>query len=554
MIVLGLSGQYLHDSAACIVIDGRLIAYAEEERFCLKRHAVGEIPICSILHCIETQNLSIEDIDCIATSWYPDQVDSNVVEKLRVHPNLKGLKKIPVVSYGNHLSLAASSYFTSGFNKALIISANGSSENISTSIYYANQQELTAIKAYDVSQSLGYFYTAVGLYLGFDMWEEGKVMALSAYGNPVYDFPIHITEDGYKIDINNPSGAITNGMMQNWLMLLTRLFGVSVKPSYRYDKNSGTIRKNALEFTQLHKDIAASAQRKLEDVILNLIDYYTKKTGIKNVVITGGVAQNSTANGKIRNSGIVDEFFISPASNASGGCIGAAMLAYGTEHKIPVDRIKTAYWGPSFTNEEIEFELKKRNIEYRYIENISELAAELISKNYVVGWFQGKSEMGARSLGSRSIIANPADSNMHSRINNNIKFREAWRPVAASALDEERDWLLQDSCYIPFMLETFKATKTAMNQVSSIIHEDGTILAQTVRKEDNPDWYSMILHFYKLTGIPAVLHTSLNVKGKPICNTPAGAFDTFYSCGLDVLIIGNFIIEKKALLQEIHTR
>lgn len=547
MIILGLSGEYLHDAAACIVKDGELVAYGEEERFNKNRHAVGEIPICSILHCLESLNLTIDDVDCIATSWLPELVDSDVVEKLRMHPALKIKKNVPVVSYGNHLSLAATGYFTSGFEKALIIVVNGSSENISTSVSYADQQEITMVKTYDASQSLGYFYTATGIYLGFNMWDEGKTMGLSSHGSPIYDFPIHLTKDGYRMDITPPSGDITNDMIKKWLKELTKLFGPTVRSSYKYNKMTGSILKSPFEFTQMHKDIAASAQRKLEEVILHLVQYHTMKTGIKNVVISGGVAQNSCANGRVQNSGIVDELFISPASNAAGGCIGAAMMAYGMEHKIPVKQMNTAYWGPDFTNEEIEHELKSKNINYRYCEDISKTVAELIAKNYVVGWFQGKSEMGPRTLGSRSIIANPENPDMHKRVNDDIKFRESWRPLAASVIDEQRDWLLQDSCYSPFMIKTFKATKKAREKVSSIVSVDGTILPQTVRKEVNPAWHAMISHFFELTGVPAVLHTSLNVKGKPICNTPASALETFYSCGLDMLVIGNYIIKKTDL-------
>lgn len=544
MIILGLSGEYLHDAAACIVKDGRLVAYGEEERFCTKKHAIGEAPICSILHCLESQNLTLDDIDYIALSWDQDIVKSEVLNKLLQVPNLKGINKKNILSFGNHLSLAATGFYTSGFENALIIVVNGSSENISTSLFTANKDAIKMIKNFDASQSLGYFYTAAGVYLGFDMWDESKTMGLSAYGNAIYDFPITLTEDGYKVDISVAPGDITKNMIQAWLKKMSKLFGVPAQASYEYNKLKASISKPPIDFSQKQLDIAASVQKKLDDIILHLIKQYTHITGLQNVVISGGVAQNSTTVGNLYYSGIVDQLHVPIAPNASGGCIGAAMLAYSREYKISPTNIETPYWGPEFTDEEIERELKRRKIKYRYCKCKAQAAAEFVANNHIIGWFQGKSEMGARTLGNRSIIANPANPKMKEQMNSMVKYRENWRPVATSVLEEQMHWLIQDGHYSPFMNKALKATKAAIEQVNSIVHADNSVLPQIVRKEINPDWYSLIKCFYEKTGIPCIMHTSLNEKGKAICNTPANAIDTFYSCGLEVLIIGNFIIEK----------
>lgn len=544
MIILGLSGEYLHDAAACIVKDGKLVAYGEEERFCTNKHAIGEAPICSILHCLESQNLTLDDIDYIALSWDQNIVKTEVLNKLLQIPSLKGINNKSILSFGNHLSLAATGFFTSGFENALIIVVNGSSENISTSLFTANKDEIKIIRSFDASQSLGYFYTAAGIYLGFDMWDESKTMGLSAYGNAIYDLPITLTENGYKIDISVAPGDITKNMIQAWLKKMSKLFGVPAQPSFEYNKLKANISKPPIDFSQKQLDIAASVQKKLDDTIIHLVKQYTHITGLQNVVISGGVAQNSTTIGNLYYTGIVNHLHVPIAPNASGGCIGAAMLAHNREYKFSPTKIETPYWGPEFTDEEIEGELKRRKIKYRYCKCKEQTAAELIANNHIVGWFQGKSEMGAKTLGNRSIIANPANSKMKDQMNSMVKYRESWRPIATSVLEEQMNWLIQDGHYSPFFNKSFKATNTAIEKVNAIVHVDNTVLPQIVRKEINPDWHSLIKCFYEKTGIPCIMHTSLNEKGKAICNTPANAIDTFYSCGLEVLIIGNFIIEK----------
>lgn len=376
------------------------------------------------------------------------------------------------------------------------------------------------------------------------MWDEGKLMGLASYGEPKYEFPIKLNSEGYEIDIASVTPEnITSVMITKWLYILNKLFGKPQKHAYVFDKNSSFLKKQ-IEFTTYEKDIAASAQYALEKVLIHLIEIYTYKMGCKNVVITGGVALNCSANGKIQQMGITDNLFVMPAPNDTGTCIGAALLASKEEGCLKRQQLTTPYWGSSFSNDEIQNLLDNLNIKYKYVPDITKYAAELLCNDAVIGWFQGKSEMGPRALGNRSIVANPTKISTLNRVNNRIKYREIWRPLAPSILDEERDWLLEHAAYSPYMLKAFIVKDSAVEKVPAIVHVDQTTRPQTVKRKDNELWYDLIKEFYNLTGIPAVLNTSLNVQGQPICETPIDALTTFIRSGLDYLVIGNYVVSK----------
>lgn len=503
MIILGLNGGYKHDASACIVIDGQLISYAEEERFCKTKHAIGKLPICSILHCLCNSNITINDVDLISTSWIPDKYYPDIVKELLSNPAIHCRKKIPVINFGHHISHLAAAYYVSGNDRALVISVDGSGENISTTIAFAEGKEITVKQSFEASQSLGYFYTGVGIYLGFDMWDEGKLMGLASYGEAKYEFPIKLTPGGYEIDIPHVSVEnITNTMILKWIFILNKHFGKQATYTYSLNKLNGNACKKSIVFNQVQKDIAASAQVTLENTLLHLIKYYTNIFNCKNVVLTGGVALNCSANGKINQSGIVDDLFIMPAPNDAGTCIGAAMLAAKDEINLPLQRLKTPYWGSNFSNEEISDILTKYNIKHEYTSNIDERAAELLTENKIIGWFQGNSEMGPRALGNRSIIANPINPLTLNRVNREIKFRENWRPLAPSILDDKKNWLSKDAKYSPYMLKAFYVNEFVVEKAPAIVHVDRTTRPQTVRNEDNGLWYKLIKNFYQLTGVP----------------------------------------------------
>lgn len=544
MIILGINGGYEHDASACIVVNGELKAYAEEERFVKIKHSVGYLPIYSVWYCLNELQISMNDVDMICASWLPDKYHPDIVKNILGNPIFDCKKKIPIKYFGHHDSHIAAAYYNSGFDEAVVISVDGSGENVSTSIAYAKGDSFDVIKSFESSQSLGFFYSAVGIYLGFNMWDEGKLMGLASYGVPKYEFPIRLNSDGYEIEIASVTPQnITSVMLTKWMYILNKMYGKPRKPNYIYDKHSSHLMKQN-DFTSYEKDIAASAQYTLEKVLIHLISVYTKKLNCRNVVLTGGVALNCSANGRIQQLGITDDLFIMPSPNDTGTCIGAAMLACKEYGNIKRKRLTTPYWGSSFSNHEIYNLLTDLNIKYKYVSDIAKYAAELLYNDAVIGWFQGKSEIGPRALGNRSIVANPTKKSTLDRVNNSIKYREIWRPLAPSVLDDKRDWLLEGGVYSPYMLKAFKVNDSAVERVPAIVHVDQTTRPQTVRREDNDLWYDMIKEFYGYTGIPAVLNTSLNVQGQPICETPRDALTTFIKSGLDHLIIGNYVVSK----------
>jgi carbamoyltransferase len=453
-------------------------------------------------------------------------------------------KKIHVFPVEHHVAHAAAAYYTSGFDKALVLTVDGSGDNIATTIscYSGNKMEL--LRSLDLSQSLGYFYLGLAIYLGFDIWDEGKVMGLASYGTPKREIPIRLTSDGYEIDIPYPVNGDTEAVIMAWIYHFTKLFGPQPSGKYKLNSMKGYISKEPIQFTQEQKDIAASAQYTLEKVLLHLIKVYVKKTECRKVILTGGVALNCSANGSIQRSGLVDDLYIMPAPNDAGGCIGSAMVATTSILNIPLEHLPTPYWGPKFSDSEIKDLLDGYNLKYEYCNDITQRVAYLLAENKVVGWFQNEGEMGPRALGNRSIVASPMTKEMYNRVNKEVKYREHWRPLAPSILDEKRDWLLKDACFSPYMLKAFNVKDNVKDKVPAIVHVDGTTRPQTIRRLDNELWYDLINSFNQLTGVPLVMNTSLNVKGKPICGSPFDAIQTFYSCGMDILVLGNYLLTK----------
>lgn len=550
MIVLGLNGGYLHDASACIVKDGELIAYAEEERLTKVKHAFGQIPVHALLYCLNKTKLSINDIDSIGAAWITEVTTKDTIRGLLSHSAISCRKKIPVNKFDHHLAHGAAGYFTSGFEKALILVVDGNGENVSVTIAYGDGNKIEVIKTFDTSQSLGFFYTGVGNYLGFNIFDEGKMMGLASYGEPVYSFPIELTDDGYSIPFS-PSKLLDGRVLSDiftkkWIHWMIKEHGDSpnLKIPYAMNNMTGYIGKNTIIFDKKAKDIAASAQKALETVLLHIIKVYTEKLNCRNLVMSGGVALNCSANGVIQQSGLVDDFYIMPAPNDGGACIGAAMLEMKKHMSVPHKRLTKPYWGSEYCNDEIKALLEKYNLKYEYVSDISGRGAELLAENKILGWFQGASEMGPRALGNRSIIANPTIYENLNRVNNEIKFREIWRPLAPSVLDEERDWLVENDNYSPYMLKAFKVKAGIRDKVPAIVHVDQSTRPQTVRQDENLIWHSLIKDFYQITEVPLILNTSLNVQGKPICESPYDALQTFFLSGMDNLIMGNYILSK----------
>lgn len=422
----------------------------------------------------------------------------------------------------HHLAHAASSFFTSGFDKAAIISIDGSGGDKSGILAIGDNDSIKVIRSFGLRSSWGAFYEEITHKLGFKRHSgEGKVMGLAAYGKP----------DLTTFNFIDFSGELAEF---DWEKMLK--FVGSIR-----------IRNVDEQITQEHKDLAATLQAALEKAAVMMCKYLKERTGLGKLCLCGGVSLNCSMNGKIASSDIFEDIFIQPASHDSGSALGAAILCYIKETgRRPDIHLTNAYLGPEYTDQEIEKAIKLHNIDkYIRCENIYKETAKLLAQGKIIGWMQGRMEIGPRALGARSILANPSFLWMRDKINNEIKHRESWRPFAPSVLSEYVTKYVENAKYYsPFMLIAFNAKKESLNDIISASHIDRTVRIQTVNKNECPHYWKLIESFRQETGIPALLNTSFNDKDEPIVCSPADAIKTFLSCGLDHLVVGNFIMSK----------
>ncbi len=573
-IVLGI----LHlgrDPTACLIKDGKIVAMAEEERFLRIKHAEGYFPKFAIKFCLEKGNIRLEDVDCISIGWdanaYPQRMAIHFLKTWHQYPTKDkktleweikqletfnpenytkeiinqlikcGYKKdeIPeIVFKPHHYCHALSAYLASGFKEASILIMDGHGEENATTLWHAKGNILTKIKEINIPHSLGWFYAAFTKFTGFEIYDgEGKTMGLAPYGKPNKKFRenirqlLKINEDGYEID---PS----------YLFYGKRT--IADEFSDKFADIFGEYRQNdKADIREHHKDAAYEAQQRLEEVGLHLAEILIRKTGCRNLCLAGGVGLNCKLNGYIYRSEFVDNIFIQPVSGDDGTVLGAGMAIY-FENGLNTDGFKmnTVYFGPDYSNEEIEAELKNHGLNYNKLEEIEKITAKLLSEGKIVGWFQGRMEVGPRALGARSILADPRDAKMKDKLNAKVKFRESWRPFCPSILYEDISEYLEKPCFHPFMILTFNIKEGMRSKIPSVVHIDGTARPQTVRKEDNERYWKSLNEFKKLTGTPVVLNTSFNIKGEPIVCSPKDAIDCFLKTGIDVLAIGDFIVKK----------
>jgi predicted NodU family carbamoyl transferase len=554
-IILGINGWFkrTHDPSACIIINGELVAMAEEERFIRKKHAFGKVPYNSIAFCLNKAKITLDDVDKVAVGWNYKKLYGLAGVK---EPSLNKLEevyfpkkyfeyndKLKIEMIDHHLAHAASSYYSSGFKNASIISIDGQGEDDSGCLAVGENGKINIIKKFPIKDSLGYFYDAITQYIGFDFMSAGRTMGLASYGNAKYEFEeIKLTDDGYKVDIK-PRGSRgldkEEMISKTWLRLLPR-FGPKNVPQAVYNPTYAKIIKN-VKLSQKHKDIAASAQKTLEETILHLTKIVVNETGYKNLCLSGGVALNCSMNGFLLRSGIIKDIYIPPFPNDIGVSIGAGLLVSDMR---PKKRLIKINWGPEFSDKLIEKILKEYSVKYIKVANIEKKVAQLIYKGNIVSCFQGRMEVGPRALGNRSILGNPCLPNTHDKLNR-AKDRENWRPLAPSFIAEEMDEYLEDSTDSPFMILSFKVKKKYHKTLPALVHIDGTTRPQSVTKGANPQYYRLIKHFQKLSGFPVVMNTSFNGRGEPIVCNPYDALKSFYSNKTDYLAIGNYLVSKK---------
>jgi carbamoyltransferase len=575
MIILGINA-YHADSSAAILKDGKLIAASEEERFTRVKHWAG-FPEKAILFCLKELNITIEQVDHIAIGRDPKAKLGKKMLYLLKNPsgsfktvlNRLGntrkvasleeeLSRITGVSattikpkihqVEHHRSHLASAFFASPYDEAALLSIDGSGDFTSTMIGIGKGNTIEVIDSIDFPVSVGTFYTSFTQFLGFPHYgDEYKVMGLAPYGEPKYVDKIrdviHFLPNGLftwnqKYFKSAKDVVVTYG--DDHIPFVGNLF------TPYFEEKFGKARRKEDELTQYHKDIAASVQRFTEELIFHIVNHLQKRTGLKNLCIAGGVAQNSVANGKILANSGFRNLYIPSAGHDAGISMGSALYVYNQVLKQPrAEAIFSAYTGAKFSNDEVEVFLKSRNIEYKKLNDteLYEYVSDRLINAGVVGWFQGRAEFGPRALGARSILADPRRTDAKDLLNAKIKRRESFRPFAPSILKEYVAEYFEYTEEVPFMEKVFPIKKEKHAAIPAVTHVDGTGRLQSVDKTVSPKYYGLIDAFRRKTGVPILLNTSFN-ENEPIVNTPAEALDCFLRTKMDMLVLENCVIER----------
>jgi carbamoyltransferase len=595
MYILGISAFY-HDSAACLLKDGEIIAAAQEERFTRKKHDAG-FPTHAIQYCLKEAGIAAKDIDNVVfyekpfvkferlletylafapkgflsfAKAMPVWIKDKLFQKSALIKELKSTLDESVdwrerlLFSEHHLSHASSAYYPSPFDSAAVLTLDGVGEWTTTSLAIGKGSDLKVVKEIHFPHSLGLLYSAFTYYTGFKVNSgEYKVMGLAPYGEPRYadlirENLITVADDGsFQLDMSYFDYA-TGLTMTN--KKFDALFG-------------GPPRSSETELTQREMDLAASVQKVTEDIVLELARGIAKDTGERNLCLAGGVALNCVANGILLREKIFDNIWIQPAAGDAGGALGAALstwyLHHNKERVVSTERdaMKGAYLGPEFTDSEIDAELTAYGANFTKLseaEVIEEVASALADEK-AVGWMQGRMEFGPRALGGRSIIADPRSPMMQKQLNLKVKYRESFRPFAPSVLREDvSEWFEHetDSPYMLLVADVQSDKRRAMTEeeealfgidklnvprssVPAITHVDYSARIQTVHADTNPKYHAVISKFKEKTGCPLVVNTSFNVRGEPIICTPTDAFKCFMGTEMDVLAVGNYVLYKE---------
>jgi len=558
MLTLGINYSQLHDSSACVVRDGELLFAVAEERISRLKHD-ARFPSNAIRACLDFTGIRADQLDEVCFGWptsgyeyrhdlklfatgrrpitYLDLLNSTRHflsmwhQKVGANPFQQqfGPVRARMRFVQHHVAHALSAYSYSGFDDATVVIMDGHGATEATSIWHGCGGRLNHILTIQYPNSLGLFYGEFTQFLGFHRnSDEWKVMGLAPYGQPGIDLRPFIDPDAkpYRVDTR-------------------RVIGNGSQPFSGMTPLLGAPRAAEGEIDERHKDIAYAVQDACEIAMLNVVRTAIEKTGCRNICLAGGVALNSKANGKIVASGLIDKMFVQPAASDDGVALGAALAPYLDDNgKLPNKLMRHAYLGPSFDDEAIESALRTYKLRYMRLTDAASAAAELLSQGKILGWFQGRMEFGPRALGSRSILADPRDPEMNAKVNNAVKFREWWRPFAPSLKKEAAGEYLESAADSPFMILTAQVRPEKRAVIPSVTHVDGSARPQTVEKEINPLYWRLIDEFEKRTGVPVIMNTSFNLRGEAIVHTPTDAIRTFFSSGMDALVIGSFLVEK----------
>ncbi|PXF29576.1 carbamoyltransferase [Pokkaliibacter plantistimulans] len=562
MNILGIN-YFFHDSSACVVMDGQLRVALEEERFTRRKHT-NEFPVQAIERCLQISGISMQQIDHIAVSIAPTKdLGKKVAYSLglgkKVAPFIKhefkgiyvkqkafwnwykgiwgsrdGGPKVHFVEH--HLSHVAGSYFVSPYQKAALLSLDGSGEWSTAMLGTADGDQLNFFGESHFPHSLGSFYEAATEFCGFQPnYDEGKTMGLAPFGNP----------DRFYKEVEKLVNITSEGQIQIDLSYFEYQNAGYQRCGQKFYDTFGQPRSRKGAFEDHHHDVAAAFQKVLEDKVLQMCHLLEQKTDADYLVIAGGVALNSVMNGRILRDTRFKDVYVMPAAGDNGSCIGAAYYLYNHILRQPRNFVHLdPYLGTEYSNEQIRKTLDECKLSYTRSEDICLDTAQMLRDGQIIGWFQGRMEIGPRALGSRSILADPTLPGMKDKINAEVKHREAYRPFAPSCPAEYKQDFFDIKVNAPFMLKVCDVLPEKREVIPAITHVDGSARLQTVHADTNPLYHRMISEFGKLSGVPVVLNTSFNIMGEPVVESPLHAIRCFFSTGLDVLVLGDYIVRK----------
>ena len=563
MIVLGINGGFdlpfegsgrfdtgeNHDSSAALLVDGEIKYAIEEERLNRIKHT-NKFPFYAIKSVLKKHKIGLDQVDYLAVYATESYVESLIKKIYWTDPTISHLdsakayisklfekafdykmdtEKICFVDH--HIAHASSSYYLSGFSESLVLTVDGVGENISGRVLYGKGNEMKCVEVIPEINSLGHYYVEVIRFIGYDIFDEYKVMGLAPYGDPsVYRDTFSLF---YKL---LPNGAFK--LNREIVPILLNEIG---KP-----------RRKGQELSKVYKDVAAALQESLENIIMHIVSHHAQKTGYDNLCLAGGVSLNCSSNGKLLYSGLFKNIFVQPAAHDAGNSIGSAVYTYLNKSKeAKVKKLEHVFMGTAVEeNERLVNILNSWGsfIEFEKNPDVVKKAAELIFDGKILGWVQGQSEFGPRALGNRSIIADPRPEKNKDIVNAMVKKREAFRPFAPSVMMEKvQDFfdVHPNGTSFDYMTFVVKVKEEYRNVLGAITHVDGTARIQTVNKQYNPKYWSLIKEFGNLSGIPMLLNTSFNNNVEPIVNTAEEAIVCFLTTGLDYLVIGDYLISKK---------
>ena len=570
---LGLFGYGPNPSAA-LVRDGRIVAFAEEERFNRIKTAPNSLPVASLLYCLREAGLGLDDVDGIGFGWesdryvdampkfydetratYPDadpynrlQEDYllNLYHPTRIRTDLKqalaqrGVHLDPerVRFIPHHLCHAASTYYASGFPEASILTLDGSGEEFSTFMWHGVGDRIKELRSVKLPHSLGGYYATFTEFLGFRAYQdEGKLMGLASYGRYSQAWQDKLDE---ILPFDRVTGEFTTNPYLRYLG--PRTYGRRFTD--RFVEIFGRPRLGHQPIEDTHRDLAFNVQWRLEQVVRGLVRSLIALTGVRALCLAGGVAMNCCMNGKLSLLDDVREIFVQPASADNGIALGAAWVLAQRAGATGFERMRHAYWGPAYSTAEVEAALRESKLSYARSASVVEEVAQDLAEGRIVGWLQGRMEVGARALGNRSILASPLFPDMKDKLNREVKHRENWRPFCPSLPVDDYQRYFAHGADSDYMILAYPVREEFRDRVPSIVHVDGTARPQTVYREHNPRFYDLLKAFGRRTGHPVLINTSFNVQGEPIVCSPRDALRCFGGTGLDVLVLDDFVLRK----------